>query len=201
LPDEMSGDVIGARDSTREGRQRVPSDVLEGVRRREPEALGRFFDASFDYVHRLAFCLTGNREAAEDVTQDVYVKVYRAAESLDPKRDPMPWLTTITYNACRDVRRRVRARPEIADDEAASTVKSPADTPEETLLRRERARIVQEALMQLDEPSRAVVVLHDYCGMSHEEVAVALQVSAAGIRKRYSRGLKRLAQIIGSRDL
>jgi RNA polymerase sigma-70 factor (ECF subfamily) len=201
LPDEIHGDVVGARGRSHADRPRVPREVLEGVRKRDAQALGQFFDAAFDYVYSVAFRLTGNRDAAEDVTQDVFVKLHRAAESIQPERDPIPLLTTITYNACRDAQRRSRARPEIADDERANTVPSSGDTPEEALLKRERARIVQDALMELDEQSRVVVVLHDYCGMSHEEVAMTLQTGAAGIRKRYSRGLKRLAQIIGSRDL
>jgi RNA polymerase sigma-70 factor (ECF subfamily) len=182
-------------------RPHVPADVLDGVRRRDPGALGRFFDMSFPYVYRLAYRLTGHREAAEDLTHDVFLKVHRAAESLRTDVDPMPWLATITYNACRDAGRRAGARPEVPDDpERTANVPSPAENPDELLLRRERERTVQAALLELDESTRTVIILHDYCGLSHEETAVVLNARAAGIRKRYSRGLKQLAGIIGSLD-
>ena len=200
MPDHTHGDVQNQRAAR--NRPSVPADVIEGVRRRDREALGRFFDLLFPYVYRLAFRLTGRREAAEDLTQDVFLKVHRAAESLQTDRDPMPWLTAITCNACRDANRRAGARPQgVAGDEVVDGMSSPAEGPDEVVLRKEREQIVQNALLELDETSRMVVILHDYCGMSHEEVAVALQVRADGIRKRYSRGLKRLARIIGSREL
>lgn len=172
-------------------------EVLEGVRQRDEEALGRFFDASFPYVYSIALRLTGNRETAEDVTQEVFLKVYRAADRLQTDRDPKPWLTTITYNACRDLGRRAAARPEVATD--ALTVgerQSATGTPEDALAQRERERLIERALLELDEQSRAAVILYDYCGLSHEETAKVMGASHAGVRKRYSRALKRMAEII-----
>jgi RNA polymerase sigma-70 factor, ECF subfamily len=202
LPKWAGDDDTIARKSTHADRPRVPVDVLEGVRRRDAQALGRFFDMLFPYVYRLAFRLTGRREAAEDLTHDVFLKVHWAAESLRTDVDPMPWLATITYNTCRDAGRRTGARPEVPDDpERTANVPSPAESADETLLRKERERAVQAALLELDAPTRTVIILHDYCGLSHEETAVALNTGAVGIRKRYSRGLKHLARIIGSREL
>lgn len=202
MPKWAGGDDNNAREHVRDDRPRVSADVLDGVRRRDPQALGRFFDMSFPYVYRLAFRLTGRREAAEDLTHDVFLKVHRAAESLRADTDPMPWLATITYNACRDAGRRASARPEVPDEpERTGNVPSPADDPHDALLRKERERVVQSALLELDEPTRAIVILHDYCGLSHEEAAVVLNAGAASVRKRYSRGLKRLATIIGSLEL
>jgi len=200
LPDHSSGDVPNGRSDSR-GRPQIPADVLEGVRRREPEALGRFFDLAFPYVYRLAFRLLGNRESAEDLTQDVFLKVHRAADTLQTNRDPMPWLTTITYNAVRDAGRRSSARPEVDPGENFPDAPAPGETPDEALLQKERERALEKALRELDEPSRTVIILHDYCGMSHEEVATTLQVRADGVRKRYSRGLQKLARIIGSNEL
>ena len=175
-------------------------DVLDGVRRRDAQALGRFFDAAFPFVYRLAFRMMGNREAAEDLTQEVFLKVHRAADQLLVDRDPAPWLATITYNACRDARRRAGARPEVTTDATTiGDVRAAQDTPEDAMVRRERERVIQQALLELDEPSRAVVLLHNYSGMNHDEIAVALGMSHAAVRKRYSRGLKRLARIVRSR--
>ncbi|UCG51076.1 MAG: sigma-70 family RNA polymerase sigma factor [Candidatus Latescibacterota bacterium] len=171
--------------------------MLEGVRRRDPEALTRFFDVFFPYVYNLAYRLLGNRDTAEDVVQDVFLKVYRAADRLDIERHPKPWLTTITYNTCRDAARRTAARPDIATDSTTIGEQHGApDTPEDVLLRQERENMVERALLELDEHSRALVILHDYCGVPHEEIATVMNMSHAAVRKRYSRALKRLAQII-----
>jgi RNA polymerase sigma factor (sigma-70 family) len=175
----------------------VGRDVLEGVKRRDTDALGKFFDAALPYVYSLAYRLTGDSHAAEDVAQEVFLKVHRAADRLDVERHPRPWITTITYNACRDVARRRSARPEHAVDatEIGERHESPG-TPEDELLRRERERLLERALGELDEESRAVVVLHDFGGHSHEEIAEIVDASHAAVRKRYSRALGRLREII-----
>ena len=81
----------------RERAQEAGSTVLDlaGVRRREPEALAAFFEQHFDRVYALVHRLLGDRHSAQDATQEVFLKVHRAAHTLDPERDPEPWVTTI----------------------------------------------------------------------------------------------------------
>jgi DNA-directed RNA polymerase specialized sigma24 family protein len=78
-------------------------EELEGVRRRDPEALGRFFERTFDQIYGLSFRLLSDRTAAEDATQEVFLKIHRAAHRIDPQRNPTPWILTITTNVCRDL--------------------------------------------------------------------------------------------------
>lgn len=183
-----------ARDS---GEAWVDPDTLAGVRRRDPKALGIFFDAAFPYVYNTAFRLLGSREMAEDATQDVFVKVYQAAGRLQTDRSPKPWLTAITYNTCRDVWRRSAVRPEVPEDPVTIGERSGgASSPEEVLLHKERQRMMESALLKLDGESRAIVILHDFCDTSHEVIAGMMGLSHEAVRKRYSRTLKRLAEII-----
>ena len=67
-------------------------EQLERVRTRDPAALGALFDAYIGRIYGLAMRMTGDRAAAEDVTQETFLKVHRAAHQLDPARDPGPWL-------------------------------------------------------------------------------------------------------------
>jgi len=173
------------------------TEFLEGVRSRDADALARFFDMAFPYVYNLAFRLVGNRELAEDVTQDVFAKVYRAADTLQVDRHPKPWLSTITYNTCRDAARRSAVRPESLEDAATIGERSgDASSPEDVLLRKEREKMTEKALLELDVESRAVVILHDFWGTSHDDIAEILGLTHAAIRKRYSRALKHMAQTI-----
>lgn len=171
--------------------------VLEGVRRRDSDALARFFDVTFPYVYSVAFRLLGSREAAEDATQEVFLKIYQAADRLDANRHPKPWITTITYNACRDAARRSGARPEDPTDamEIGERKEGPGN-PEAELAAKERDMMIDKALLALDEDWRIVVVLHDYCDFPHDEIARLIGVSHAAARKRYSRALKRLAELL-----
>lgn len=171
--------------------------VLEGVRRRDPKALARFFDVSFPYVYNLAYRLLGNKDAAEDVAQDVYLKVYRAADRLRVDRSAKPWVTAIAYNACRDAARRATTQRAATEAVTVESERTPGpDTPEEALIRRERERWLDVALGELDEQSRAVVILHDFCGVAHDAIADMLGATHDAVRKRYSRALRSMAETI-----
>ena len=172
-------------------------EMLAGVRRRDSQSLARFFDVAFPYVYNLAFRLTGNRESAEDVTQDVFLKVYQAADRLRLDRHPKPWVTTIAYNRCRDLARRSAARPEAAEEGRVIGERAGnAETPEQELLRKEREQLTERALLELDHASRAIVILHDFCGMTHEEIGDVMELGAVAVRKRYSRALQRMVETI-----
>ena len=179
--------------------------VLERVRNRDPEALGMLFERYFDAVYALAYRLLGERPAAEDAASEVFLKVYRAAHQLDANRDPAPWLMTIATNVCRDLWRsgayRMSRRVAAALDEPAveARLTSGVNEPERDTLARERDRLVHEALQQLPPQLRAAVVLHDWQGMSHQEIAAALGLEHAAARKRYSRALAALAKLLEGR--
>lgn len=177
---------------------RPDARMLEAVRRRDPEALGEFFERYFDRLYNVAFRLVGNHGQAEDVLQEVFLKVHRAADQLDPDRDPGPWLTTLTRNACREMWRRSGRRP---DHRAPSldhgsvlhdTVAADVTGPEDDVLRSERDRTVVGALMKLPGGLREVVVLRDYHGMAHDDIATVVGARVATVRKRYSRALSEL---------
>ncbi|MBI1799006.1 MAG: sigma-70 family RNA polymerase sigma factor [Candidatus Eisenbacteria bacterium] len=175
---------------------------MERVRNREPEALAALFDRHFDLVFGLAMRLMGDRTLAEDVAQDVFLKVHRAANRIDPSRDPAPWFTAITYNACRDVwrsgawRMSRRSRPVDEDPGFGVPLTRGTNDPEDDALASERARLVQDAIRRLPEALRTPVVLHDYQGLGHPEIAKLLGVNPAAARKRYSRALTALATIL-----
>ena len=177
-------------------------EVLEGVRRRDRDALSAFFDRFAARIYDLAYRMLGEKAAAEDATQEVFLRVWRGAESLDPERQPDPWVLRITQNVCRDVWRskhyRVTARSQSAEEaDALGALPSAGPDPERVLTDAERNRAVQRAILELPEALREVVVLHDYRDLSHLEIAEILGASHAAVRKRYSRALAKLSESLG----
>jgi RNA polymerase sigma-70 factor (ECF subfamily) len=171
---------------------------------RDPEALAGFFERYFDQVFGLVYRLLGHRAQAEDATQEVFLKVHRAIHQLDTARDPGPWLTTIACNTCRDLWRsgafRMSRRSGALDDPGvASRLGTSADDPERLAIVSERERLVQEALNQLPEPLRTAIVLHDYQGLGHQEIARLTGLTHDAARKRYSRALASLGQLLEGR--
>ena len=179
--------------------------VLERVRARDPEALGQLFERYFDAVYALVHRLLGDRAAAEDAASEVFLKVHRAAHQLDPSRDPAPWLMTIATNVCRDLWRSGAYRmssqraTELEDPSVAGRLTTGGNDPERDALKSERDRIVHAALQELPEAMREVIVLHDWQGLSHQQIADAWGIEHAAVRKRYSRALAQLSKLLEGR--
>ncbi len=172
--------------------------TLEGVQQRDPAALAELFDAYFGRIFNLAYRMTGKRTAAEDITQEVFLRVYKAAHRIDAARDPGPWLMTITANLCRERWRSARERFDRrlrsldAEPELAAVVPAGGADPELATEQQDRQEKLMEAIGRLAPPLRSVVVLHDFQGLSHEEIAPMVGARPAAVRKRYSRALAKL---------
>ncbi len=176
-------------------------EVLEGVRARDRQALSVFFDRFAPRIYDVAYRMMGEKSAAEDVTQEVFLRVWRGAESLDPERQPDAWVVRITQNVCRDIWRSkhhktmVRSLPADEADDLGALPSSGPD-PERVVLDAERHRAVQQAVLDLPPTLRDVVVLYEYWDLSHPEIAEILGVSHAAARKRYSRALEKLGELL-----
>ena len=144
-------------------------------------------------VYRLAYRLTGNRHDAEDLTQEVFVRVFRSLSTYTPGTFE-GWLHRITTNLFLDqVRRRARIRMDIMGDAADryATAEGPS-TPERAFEHSNLDRDVQRALDALPPGYRAAVVLCDIEGLSYEEIAVTLGIKLGTVRSRIHRARARL---------
>ena len=183
-------------------RSPLTAAVLEKVRQRDPQALAVLFDHHFSRIYNLAHRLLGERTAAEDVTQEVFLRVHRAAHQLDTQRDPGPWLMTITANLCREQwrsREGKQAKKTASLDakpEMAASLPNGGAGPDSKVLDADRDRFLGEAIDKLPEAMRLVVVLHDLQGMTHEEISEIVGDEAAAVRKRYSRALQKLRELL-----
>lgn len=152
-------------------------------------------------VYRLAYRLTGDPHEAEDLTQDVFVRVFRSLDRYRPGTFE-GWLHRITTNLFLDrVRRRQRLRFDALSEEltARLPVRAPAGQPEEAYEMNHLGPDVQEALMALPPQFRAAVVLADIEGLSYEEVAGTLGVKMGTVRSRIHRGRALLRQSLAHR--
>jgi len=155
-----------------------------------------------DRVFRLAYRLTGNIHDAEDLTQDVFVKVFRALANFEP-RNVEGWLHRITTNEFLDqVRRKQRikmvALPETNDRRLADNAHE--RRPERAFEHRNLGDDVQEALARLSPQMRAAVVLRDMEGLSYEEIAATLNISSGTVRSRIHRARAALRKELAHRD-
>ena len=143
-------------------------------------------------VYRLAYRLTGNPHDAADLTQDVFVRVFRSLSTYTPGTFE-GWLHRITTNLFLDqVRRKQRIRFDALGDDAgdrlASRERGPAQVYDDTHFDDD----VQRALDALPPDFRAAVVLCDIEGLSYEEIAVTLGIKLGTVRSRIHRARARL---------
>lgn len=151
-------------------------------------------------VYRLAYRLTGNRADAEDLTQEVFVRVFRSLASYTPGTFE-GWLHRITTNLYLDqVRRRRRIRIDPLG-ESADLLVAPNDlgSPERGFEHLNLDVDVQQALRGLSPEYRAAVVLCDIEGLSYEEIAVTLGIKTGTVRSRIHRGRAQLRDRLAHR--
>lgn len=150
-------------------------------------------------VYRLAYRLTGNMHDAEDLTHDVFIRVFRSLGSYQPGTFE-GWLHRITTNAFLDkMRRKQRIRFDALSDDAAARLPTREVGPEQSYSDTHFDDDVQRALDALSPDFRAAVVLCDIEGLSYEEIATALDVKLGTVRSRIHRGRSQLRASLAHR--
>jgi RNA polymerase sigma-70 factor (ECF subfamily) len=150
-------------------------------------------------VYRLAYRLTGNRHDAEDLTQEVFVRVFRSLSSYTPGTFE-GWLHRITTNLFLDqVRRKQRIRFDALPEDASDRLAGSEPGPERAWEHNNLDHDVQAALDTLPPEFRAAVVLCDIEGLSYEEIAATLDVKLGTVRSRIHRGRAALRQALAHR--
>ena len=149
-------------------------------------------------VYRLAYRLTGNRHDAEDLTQEVFVRVFRSLSSYTPGTFE-GWLHRITTNLFLDqVRRKARIRFDALPDDA-ERLPSPDRGPAQVYDEEHFDSDVQAALDALPPDFRAAVVLCDLEGLSYDEIAATLGIKIGTVRSRIHRGRSQLRAALAHR--
>jgi RNA polymerase sigma factor (sigma-70 family) len=150
-------------------------------------------------VYRLAYRLTGNTHDAEDLTQEVFVRVFRSLSSYSPGTFE-GWLHRITTNLFLDMaRRRQRIRFENLGEETTARLSGAEPTPAQAFDDRHFDGDVQAALKALPPEYRAAVILCDIEGLSYEEIADTLGIKLGTVRSRIHRGRAQLREALEHR--
>ncbi len=151
-------------------------------------------------VYRLAYRLTGNRPDAEDLTQEVFIRVFRSLAGYTPGTFE-GWLHRITTNLFLDqVRRTQRIRMDAMGADAERVAAAHGGEPEEGFEQANLDQDIQRALAALAPQYRAAVVLCDIEGLSYEEIAVTLGIKLGTVRSRIHRARAQLRQALAHRD-
>ena len=152
-----------------------------------------------DRVYRLAYRLTGNRHDAEDLTQEVFVRVFRSLHTYTPGTFE-GWIHRITTNLFLDqARRKQRIRFDALSDDRAERLHSQLPAPETAYADQTFDDDIERALATLPPEFRAAVVLCDVEGLSYDEIATILDAKLGTVRSRIHRGRAALRRELAHR--
>ena len=177
--------------------------VLKVKRSKDREAFHALVKLYSGLAYSAAFRILGNREDALEASQDAFVKAFNKIRQYRGEVPFKYWLRKITVNTSLN---RLRSRKsdclsnagEILDDVAQDRRKLTAG-PDEILEAAERDRQVRNALMRLEDPFRAVMVLRDIEGYKYEEIAKMTGISIGTVKSRLSRGRLELRQMLAGK--
>lgn len=161
-------------------------------------------------VFAVAVRMLGNRDEAQDIAQETFVRAYRAIGAFRQEAKLSTWLVSITMNLCRNRRRwwaRQRRVVTVSLDEPVELeegvlthdVADPAPPPSALAERREREQYVMAALKLLDEADRTVIVLRDLQGYSYEEIAGMLGIPLGTVKSKISRARWQLRALLNGK--
>ena len=151
-------------------------------------------------VYNLCYRFTGNAAVAEDLSQEVFIRVYRTLASYQSTEGAFAtWLTSVTRNLLVDHYRRTR-RDRLTDSIDSTPQleqqSSPARTPDSLAQATELSARVQQGLARLSPELREAVILRDLQGLDYAEIRSVLQVPEGTVKSRINRGRIELARIL-----
>ena len=166
--------------------------------RREPDAMARLFDASFERIHRYLARMVRDEHVVDDLVQETFLRLQKGLATYDPERALQPWVFTVASNVLRD-HFGARRLETLDVDELAGGPAEPSErgeAPTARLDRDECAQAAARALASLPEAARAVVLLRHNEGLAFAEIASALGISEDTARQRHTRALARLKTLL-----
>lgn len=183
--------------AAREGRSTSPAALIAALKRRQPSAFEQLLAQHGAKLYRVALGLLGQRQDAEEVLQETWLRVYEGIHAFREHAALPTWLYRIVVNASL-VRMRTRARrPEAKGDPAALPVRAAwALSPEEALLRQELRTAIQQGIDRLPELYRAVYVLAELEGRSYQELATVLALTVGTVKSRLHRARRLLRAVL-----
>ena len=150
-------------------------------------------------VFNVAYKFVGKHDEAEDLTQDIFLKIFKSLDTFDRRANFQTWLISISRNLCIVHYRSVRKERETIDrdvDANELTPASPEPGPVAALEQRDRVTLLRQAMGELPDTLRTAVMMRDIQELSYQEIADRLRLPEGTVKSRINRGRTELARQI-----
>ena len=148
-------------------------------------------------VFNIAYKFVGKHDAAEDLAQDIFLKIFKSLNTFDRRANFQTWLISVSRNLCIDHYRSVRKERETIDRDIDPNELSPASheiSPMAHLEQRDRVVLLRHALAELPDTLKTAVLMRDIQEMTYQEIADRLQLPEGTVKSRINRGRTELAR-------
>lgn len=168
------------------------------------EAFEKLIISHEQNIYNVAYRMFNNEEDAKDMTQEVFIKIYKNITKFDENSKFSTWTHRVTVNTCIDEIRKRKGKEtnsidELINMEEGDIKKQYADnslTPEETLIKNEDIDILKQAISLLSESHKSLIILRDIQGLSYCEIAEITDISLGTVKSRLARARIQLKNII-----
>ena len=150
-------------------------------------------------VFHIGYKFTGRHDDAEDLTQEIFLKVFRSLEKFNRDADFSTWLSSVARNFCIDHYRASKREKEVLVEDLVAFDLAPASTgssPHRALEDRDRRSFLRRGLEALPDKLREAVVLRDLQGLSYQEMADRLGLPEGTVKSRINRGREELSRLL-----
>lgn len=191
--------MVPARSRFHSDEQPLAAATLERVVQGEPEAMDMFFNHYYDRVYAHVVNMLRDPVLGEDLTQEVFIRLHRGINKLDPQRDPTGWVFTVATNLIRDhwrSREHKRTDRELHVEDQSQLDAAHPDPDVQTVMEQdEELRAVWGALQSLRESDREIILLRDYEELDTNDIARMLKIEPDTVRQRHYRAVTRLGEV------
>jgi len=149
-------------------------------------------------VFNICFQYTANSQIAEELTQDIFIKVYSNCTLLSKHPNFKYWLIKTTKNRCIDYYRKNRLNNNVKSMDSNPVTLKSHDTPENKILLTEKIRQLHKAILQLPASLRTVIILRDINELSYEEIAKILKIPIGTVKSKLNRARVELFKVLGT---
>ena len=159
----------------------------------DTSAMGDLYLLTKTSVYAYALSKTADKELAEDVTHDTFVRVFKYAKQYKPMGKPMAWIMSIELNVIRYNYNKTKRVMLVEDIEREPDERDPI----EQMI---SSDFLRGLLGNLSEEEREIVVLHAVSGLKHREIARLLEIPLSTVLSKYARAIKKLQKILAEED-
>lgn len=186
------------QNATRTMTARDERTLVQQIQSGDRQAFERLLDQYEARVYRLALRYTDSVPDAEDVTQEIFLALYKSIGSFRGQSALGTWIYRVAMNHCLEYRRRKKPDNVPLNEELMLVSSDWRDDPVQAADRRELSERMEEAIGRLSPVHRDVILLHEMQGLTYQEVAAALDVPVGTVKSRLSNALRRLRELLGS---